>query len=241
MSTDIDDPPLPPHLQLEVTSACNLRCVMCLVRYRPPVNKLAGAMRPDLFHRLLAEVPALSRMTLQGLGEPLLSPYLMEMVRAAVARGITVGFNTNATLLTRDRAEEGPRAVPPRGSGWCSWRCGTTSPNCRTWCGCWPASGWTSCTCRTSRTTSPTPTPPAGTMASGSSPRTRHCGPGRTRTAPRPPSTRRTRRHGSTGCDCACRAPASRPTPDHPRAEAVPGPGRRPTSPAPAWCSRAAW
>ncbi|MGN9891854.1 radical SAM/SPASM domain-containing protein [Micromonospora sp. L31] len=106
MSTDIDAPPLPPHLQLEVTSACNLRCVMCLVRYRPPVNKLAGAMRPELFHRLLAELPALNRLTLQGLGEPLLSPYLMEMVRAAVARGITVGFNTNATLLTRGRAEE---------------------------------------------------------------------------------------------------------------------------------------
>ena len=68
------DPPLPWHLQVEITSACNLRCVMCLVRYRPPVNKLAGAMRPELFHRLLGELPGLRRLTLQGLGEPLLSP-----------------------------------------------------------------------------------------------------------------------------------------------------------------------
>ncbi|WP_436684910.1 radical SAM protein [Micromonospora sp. URMC 106] len=100
------DPPLPSHLQLEITSACNLRCMMCLVRYRPPVNKLAGAMRPELFHRLLGEMPGLHRLTLQGLGEPLLSPYLMQMIEAAVARRITVGFNTNATLLTRRRAEE---------------------------------------------------------------------------------------------------------------------------------------
>lgn len=76
MPADIDDPPLPPHLQLEITSACNLRCVMCLVRYRPPVNKLAGAMPLDLFRRLVDDVPALKMLTLQGLGEPLLSPYL---------------------------------------------------------------------------------------------------------------------------------------------------------------------
>ncbi|MEU4620040.1 radical SAM protein [Actinoplanes sp. NPDC023801] len=99
------DPPLPAHLQLEVTSACNLRCTMCLVRYRPPVNKLAGAMAPELYHRLVEDVP-LRQLTLQGLGEPLLSPYLPEMIEAAVRRGIRVGFNTNATLLNRRRAVE---------------------------------------------------------------------------------------------------------------------------------------
>ena len=106
MPVDTDDPPLPSHLQLEITSACNLRCVMCLVKYRPPVNKLAGAMPPELFHRLIGEVPGLRRLTLQGLGEPLLSPYLMEMVGAAVAGGVTVGFNSNATLLTARRSAE---------------------------------------------------------------------------------------------------------------------------------------
>ena len=106
MPATLEAPPLPPHLQLEITSACNLRCMMCLVRYRPPVNKLAGAMALPLFHRLVGEVPGLRRLTLQGLGEPLLSPHLPEMIRTAVARRITVGFNTNATLLTARRARE---------------------------------------------------------------------------------------------------------------------------------------
>jgi radical SAM protein with 4Fe4S-binding SPASM domain len=101
-----EDPPLPGHLQVEITSACNLRCTMCLVSYRAPVNKLAGALPLDLFRRLLADLPGLSRLTLQGLGEPLLSPYLMDMLAAATARRITVGFNSNATLLTRRRADE---------------------------------------------------------------------------------------------------------------------------------------
>ena len=105
MSTGIDAP-LPRHLQLEITSACNLRCMMCRVRYRPPVNKLAGAMTPELFHRVVDEVPGLRRLTLQGLGEPLLSPHLPEMIHTAVRRGVTVGFNTNATLLTERRAAE---------------------------------------------------------------------------------------------------------------------------------------
>lgn len=98
-------PPLPSHLQVEITSACNLRCTMCLVRYRPPVNKLAGAMRPELFRRLVDEVPV-RRLTLQGLGEPLLSPYLPEMIATAVGRDVRVGFNSNGTLLTRRRARE---------------------------------------------------------------------------------------------------------------------------------------
>ncbi|MDT5035400.1 MAG: hypothetical protein QOE03_585 [Micromonosporaceae bacterium] len=101
-----DAPPLPADLQVEITSACNLRCTMCLVSYRPPVNKLAGAMTPQLFGRILDEVPTLRRLTMQGLGEPLLSPYLMDQVTAAKGRGLTVGFNSNATLLNRRRADD---------------------------------------------------------------------------------------------------------------------------------------
>jgi hypothetical protein len=51
-----DAPPLPNDLQLEVTSAGNLRCAMCLVRYRPPVNKLAGALGYEMFAAVVGEV-----------------------------------------------------------------------------------------------------------------------------------------------------------------------------------------
>jgi radical SAM protein with 4Fe4S-binding SPASM domain len=71
-------------------------------------------MAPGLFERVLAEVPTLRRLTLQGLGEPLLSPYLLDMIRIAVGRRIRVGFNTNATLLTRRMAER----LLSAGLGW---------------------------------------------------------------------------------------------------------------------------
>jgi radical SAM protein with 4Fe4S-binding SPASM domain len=99
-------PPLPKALQMEITSACNLRCAMCLVRYRPPVNKLTGAMPLDLFRRILDQVPALRQLTLQGLGEPLLCPDLLSMIRLATHRRIRVGFNSNATLLSGRMAHD---------------------------------------------------------------------------------------------------------------------------------------
>jgi radical SAM protein with 4Fe4S-binding SPASM domain len=112
----MDAPPLPRELQLEVTAACNLACTMCLVSYRPKIGKREGSMSYDMFRRLVDELPGLERLTLQGLGEPLLAPGIIDMISYASARGIAVGFNTNAQLLTPERSER------LAGSG-LSWLC----------------------------------------------------------------------------------------------------------------------
>ena len=94
-------PEVPPEVQVEVTGACNLRCHMCLVRYRPALDRRAGSLSLETFKALIDELPRGSTITLQGLGEPLLAPHLFEMIAHARARDCRVGFNTNATLLTR--------------------------------------------------------------------------------------------------------------------------------------------
>jgi len=94
------------RLQVEVTGACNLRCRMCLVRYRPRLDRHRASFPLDRFVALLDELPDLEQVTLQGLGEPLLHPDLADMIRAAKDRGLTVGFNTNGTLLTGRRIDE---------------------------------------------------------------------------------------------------------------------------------------
>ena len=98
-------PPLPRELQVEVTGACNLRCRMCLVSYRPALGKTSGAMDLETFTRLVDSLPGLERVTMQGLGEPLLAPDFFPMLEHLAGRGIAMGFNTNGTLLTRERAE----------------------------------------------------------------------------------------------------------------------------------------
>ncbi len=109
-------PELPREIQIEVTGACNLRCRMCLVSYRPALHRIAGSMRLEQFRRIVDALPELETITLQGLGEPLLAPDLLAMVEHATARGLRVGFNTNATLLHREAAE---RLVAAR----LSWLC----------------------------------------------------------------------------------------------------------------------
>jgi radical SAM protein with 4Fe4S-binding SPASM domain len=107
-------PALPRELQVEVTGACNLRCRMCLVRYARPVGRGEGALSYEQFLGLVDALPDLDRLTLQGLGEPLLSPHLVDMVAHAAERGIAVGFNTNATLLDEATA----RRLVEAGCGW---------------------------------------------------------------------------------------------------------------------------
>lgn len=97
-------PELPRSIQVEVTGACNLACTMCLVSYRPRIGRTRGAMCFHTFRSLVDAIPQLERVTLQGLGEPLLAPDLERMVSYATARGAQVGFNTNGMLLTRERA-----------------------------------------------------------------------------------------------------------------------------------------
>jgi radical SAM protein with 4Fe4S-binding SPASM domain len=102
----VSAPPLPRELQVEVTAACNLRCRMCLVRYRPALDRTEGSLSFECFREIVDALPELDTLTLQGLGEPLLAPDLFRMIAYAGARGVRIGFNTNATLLTRRTAEQ---------------------------------------------------------------------------------------------------------------------------------------
>jgi radical SAM protein with 4Fe4S-binding SPASM domain len=103
-SMDLTCPPLPESFQIEVTGACNLRCRMCLVRYKPALSR-AASMPFAEFRSLLDAMPQIRDLTLQGLGEPLMAPDLFAMIGYARERGIKVGFNSNATLLTARAGE----------------------------------------------------------------------------------------------------------------------------------------
>ena len=60
----------------------------------------------EAFCRVLEQFPAVRHLQLQGMGEPLLHPRFLDMVRHAAARGIEVTTNTNLTALSPRRADE---------------------------------------------------------------------------------------------------------------------------------------
>ena len=98
---------LPKFLQVEPVGQCNLRCRMCAIPFRedgPPFGPPAF-MDFEVFTNLLDQFPDLEELQLQGLGEPMMHPRFFDMVEHAVARGVKVGTNTNATLMNARRAE----------------------------------------------------------------------------------------------------------------------------------------
>lgn len=92
----------PRFAQIEPVGQCNLRCRMCPVRYREVSNAF---MAWEAYTAIVDQLPALTELHLQGLGEPLLHPRFFDMVEYAVARGVAVSVNTNLTLLTPAKAE----------------------------------------------------------------------------------------------------------------------------------------
>ena len=87
--------------QVEVTTRCNLKCVMC------PVTVLAENwpgrdMAWETFERAAEAFPRTKWVYLQGWGEPLLHRRIFDMIARAKRAGCRVGFTTNGTRLTRD-------------------------------------------------------------------------------------------------------------------------------------------
>jgi len=84
---------------IEITTRCNLRCAFCA---RTSIRREEKDMPLERFGRLLDLLPHAWRVTLVGLGEPLLHPDVADFVSEASSRGRRVTLATNAVLLTEE-------------------------------------------------------------------------------------------------------------------------------------------
>lgn len=87
----------PVFANIEISTRCNLACPHCARQTlpRPPQD-----MAPEQFERLLDLLPHAYRVTLVGLGEPLLHPQILSLVALASRKGRRVALATNAMELT---------------------------------------------------------------------------------------------------------------------------------------------
>jgi MoaA/NifB/PqqE/SkfB family radical SAM enzyme len=103
----------PLHMNIELTSYCNLRCPICPTGARE-MNRRPEAMEVELFERLMAEVgPYLLTMSLWGWGEPLLHPRLADILRVARQYPVASLLSTNGQKLNDDRIIDTLIAHPP--------------------------------------------------------------------------------------------------------------------------------
>lgn len=95
----------PLHLDVELTSRCNLRCKMC---FQQLIEGQRVDMDPSLFRQIVDEgVPeGLCAMKLQSRGESLLHRELIELLAYAKTRGVEdVHLTTNGLLLNNDNIQ----------------------------------------------------------------------------------------------------------------------------------------
>jgi MoaA/NifB/PqqE/SkfB family radical SAM enzyme len=91
-------------LYVEITTACNLDCPMCVRRaWDEPVTDMPLATFGELMEQV-QQLPLLPALHLSGYGEPMSHPDFLEMVRLAKAAGTRVEVTTNGMLLDADMA-----------------------------------------------------------------------------------------------------------------------------------------
>jgi radical SAM protein with 4Fe4S-binding SPASM domain len=104
-SLSLLNPGLPQVLSVEVTSSCNLTCVMC-----PRTLGSVHASEPrdviseTAWERVVEVVPRLGHLNLNGLSENFLHPRFLELIEELDQSGVKVSFSTNATLLSPEIA-----------------------------------------------------------------------------------------------------------------------------------------
>ena len=101
---------LPEEIILETTNFCNLRCRFCHIHGEDTkFQRPQGIMARGLWKKIISEAGSWQKpisIVSHGAGEPLLYPYLRELLLYAKKfSNITIGFMTNAMLLSQEMAE----------------------------------------------------------------------------------------------------------------------------------------
>jgi hypothetical protein len=98
----------PPSVQIEPTSICNYRCVMCYQADKSFSRKsegFMGHMSLDRFRAAVDEIDGhVEAVTLASRGEPTLNPALGDMLRYSEGRFLGLKLNTNASMLNERTA-----------------------------------------------------------------------------------------------------------------------------------------
>jgi MoaA/NifB/PqqE/SkfB family radical SAM enzyme len=97
----------PDNLQVEVTSSCNLKCVMCPLTLGTTLSgQNPGHMKEMVWEEVLRVARLVKSVCLVGYGEPTLNPRCASMLRDLDRIGVRFSFTTNAYSLRRDFVEQ---------------------------------------------------------------------------------------------------------------------------------------
>ena len=94
----------PAHIQLEHTTYCNARCIMC--DHYVSHNRNAKHLTLATARRLEAILPYVSLIVMHGNGEPFLNPDILEILELYREFGVRITTNTNLSHINTDICSE---------------------------------------------------------------------------------------------------------------------------------------
>lgn len=92
----------PMMVHFEPTTHCNAACTMCgrNSAHNACLSKNPKNMSLETFRETLLKFPYCENVRMQGFGESLLNPEIVEMIKLCKSKKIRVSLTTNASLLS---------------------------------------------------------------------------------------------------------------------------------------------
>ena len=104
-----------PYYTVDILSSCNLKCASCphsIEETDVPKGSMSLDTFKSVFDKIIKESPSISHISLYSWGEPLLHPYLNEIIDYVHEKNVAVALSSNLSIKFRSRLDKIIQANP---------------------------------------------------------------------------------------------------------------------------------
>ena len=98
-----------PYYTVDILSSCNLKCASCphsIEETNVPKGSMTLKTFKSVFDKIMEDSPFTSHISLYSWGEPLLHPYLSEIINYVHERNVAVALSSNLSIKFRSRLDK---------------------------------------------------------------------------------------------------------------------------------------
>ncbi len=104
-----------PYYTIDILGSCNLKCGSCphsIIETDVPKGSMTLETFKSVFNKVIEESPSISHISLYSWGEPLLHPYLSEIIDYVHEKNVAVALSSNLSINFRLRLDKIIQANP---------------------------------------------------------------------------------------------------------------------------------